>query len=164
MRRAARRMLRRAAVAGAIAAVAAVALAGCGLPRDTDGTSERLHGGELRVGATHNPPWVDTSGPAPAGSEAELIARFAAREGAEIDWVEGSEGVLADALREGDIDVAIGGYTDDTPWTDKAAVSAVYREVQNDRGATEKHVVLARMGENRLLVDLESFLRENGAG
>jgi ABC-type amino acid transport substrate-binding protein len=119
----------------------------------------------MRVGITHNPPWTDTSSSGPVtGSEVTLLEEFAESRDAEIDWVEGSEGVLADALREGDIDVAIGGFTDDTPWTEKAAVSAAYREVRNDRGVMEKHVVLSRLGENRLLVELEEFLRKNGAG
>lgn len=146
-----------------IVAALVVALAACGLPRDTEGTSERIEGGELRVGVTHNPPWVDTSGASPRGSEVALLEGFAEAAGAEVTWVEGSEGVLADALDSGRIDVAIGGFTDDTPWTDKAAVSAVYRETRTDDGVTEKHVVLSRMGENRLLVDLETYLRENGA-
>lgn len=154
---------RRRRAALALIGVLLLPLTACGLPLDTDRTSDRLDGGELRVGVTHNPPWVDTSGGEPRGTEVELLERFAADAGASVSWREGSEGVLADALRSGDLDVAIGGYTDDTPWTTDAAVSAVYRETTTDDGVTEKHVVLARMGENRLLVDLETFLRANGA-
>ncbi|MGP3534521.1 transporter substrate-binding domain-containing protein [Microbacterium sp. RD1] len=143
----------------ALAALAAV-LSGCGpIPADTDGTTDRIRGDEIRIGITHNPPWTDTSGRLPAGSEVELMEGFAESLDAEIDWVEDSEGVLADALREGDIDIAIGGYTDDTPWTDQAAVTAPYLEARNDSGVTEKHVMLTRPGENQLLVRLETFLR-----
>lgn len=141
-------------------------LAGCvGIPVDTAGTSERISGGEIRIGITHNPPWTDTSSSGPVtGTEVQLMIEFAESMDADIDWIEGSEGVLTDALREGAIDVAIGGFTDDTPWIDRAAVSDAYREVRNDRGVVEKHVVLTRLGENRLLVQLEAFLRENGSG
>ncbi len=151
---------RRMRVAGLLATAAL--LTACGpYPTDTAGTVERASGGELRVGVTHNPPWVDTSAAGdPTGREVDLLEGYAASIDAEIEWTEGSEGVLADLLHEGTLDVAIGGYTDDTPWTDKAAVSAPYVEV-TDGGAPEKHVVLARAGENRLLVSLETFLRES---
>jgi len=143
--------------------MATLALAGCGqIPADVDGTTDRIRGGEVRIGITHNPPWTDTSGPQPTGSEVELMQEFADTLDAEIEWREDSEGVLADALHEGVIDVAIGGYTDDTPWTDLAAVTGPYLEVQNERGAVEKHVMLTRAGENQLLVRLETFLLENG--
>lgn len=159
------RRLARGAGGWSVAAGMALVLAGCGIPVDTDGTIDRVRGGELRVGITHNPPWTDTSSSGSvSGTEVELIEEFAASLDADIEWRESSEGVLADALREGDIDIAIGGFTDDTPWTDKAAVTAPYTEVRNDRGVTEKHVALARAGENRLLVTLEEFLRENGSG
>ncbi|MFJ6654338.1 transporter substrate-binding domain-containing protein [Microbacterium sp. NPDC091313] len=154
----------RAAAVAAATGTLLVLLSACALPLDTDRTSDRLDGGELRVGVTDNPPWVDLSVGEPRGTEVELLERFAAEAGASVTWREGSEGVLADALHAGELDVAIGGYTDDTPWTTDAAVSAVYRETTTDGGVTEKHVVLTRMGENRLLVDLETFLRENGAG
>lgn len=157
------RRVRREAMAGGAGALLLL-LTGCGIPVDTEGTLDRVRGGELRVGITHNPPWTDTSAPGRmSGSEVELIEDFAAALDADVEWVEGSEGILADALHTGELDLAVGGFTDDTPWTDKAAVTAPYTEVRNDRGVTEKHVALTRAGENRLLVALEQFLRENGA-
>lgn len=152
----------RAPASVALVALLAV-LTACGpFPTDADGTTDRVRDGELRVGITHNPPWTDTSGAPPGGSEAALMAEFAAGLDAEIDWVDGSEAVLVDALHEGDLDVAIGGFLADTPWTEEAAVTTVYREVRNARGVTEKHVMLTRAGENRFLVTLEEFLRGSG--
>jgi ABC-type amino acid transport substrate-binding protein len=148
-----------------LALVLVILLAACGtVPADAEGTSERVRGGELRVGVTHNPPWTDTSAGDPAGSEVALMAAFARELDARIDWMEGSEAVLADALREGELDVAVGGFTQDTPWTDRAAVTTVYREVENERGVREKHVLLTRSGENRFLVTLEEFLGRAGDG
>lgn len=148
--------------AAALALCALFCVSACGLPLDTDRTTDGLDGGLLRVGLTHNPPWVDTSGAEPRGTEVALIEQFAARKGASVRWREASESVLADALHADGLDIAIGGYTDGTPWTQDAAVSAPYRETTTRDGITDHHVVLARMGENRLLVDLETFLRENG--
>lgn len=160
------RPVRRAGAAMAVLGGITMLVAGCAsIPVDTAGTSARISGGEIRIGITHNPPWTDTSSSGVAtGTEVQLMEEFAESMDAEIDWVHGSEGVLTDALREGDLDIAIGGFTADTPWTDRAAVSDSYREVRNDRGVVEKHVVLTRLGENRLLVELEEFLRENGSG
>lgn len=140
------------------------ALTACGpFPVDTDGTVDRARGGELRVGVTENAPWVELDGSAPSGTEVDLIEAFAERLGADVEWMPGSEAVLVDALRAGELDLAIGGFTDDTPWSEDAAPTDVYAEVANDRGVTEKHIMLTRAGENRLLVELETFLREEGA-
>jgi len=151
---------RRVGVASAL--VLSAALSSCAaVPADTEGTLDRVRDGELRVGITHNPPWTDTSG-APAGTEVQLVKRLAAELGADVSWTHASEAVLADALHEGDIDLAIGGFTDDTPWTDRAAVTEPYAEARDAAGRVRKHVMLARPGENRMLITLEDFLRDEG--
>lgn len=144
------------------AALLPVLLAGCAVqvPADPNGTLDRVEGGELRVGATANPPWVvldDES--APSGIEPDLIEEFADRLGADVDWTTGSEAVLLDALDAGEIDLVLGGFRDDTPWNDRGAITRPYREVEVE-GRTEKHVMIARMGENGFLVELERFLTE----
>ncbi|MFS0866289.1 transporter substrate-binding domain-containing protein [Microbacterium sp. 179-B 1A2 NHS] len=155
------RVLRAAPAAASVLTI--LALGGCAtVPADVDGTTDRISGGVLRVGITANPPWTDLSGAEPTGTEVELIEGFAREQDAEIEWTEGSESVLADALHEGALDVAVGGFTDDTPFMDKAALTDVYTETRAPAG-TEKHVMLARAGENRLLVTLEEYLRANGA-
>jgi len=151
---------RRAVVASTLA-VALTATGCASIPADTAGTLDRVRDGELRVGITHNPPWTDTSG-APAGTEVQLVERMASDLGAEIAWTQASEAVLAEALHRGELDLAIGGFTDDAPWTDRAAVTEPYAEAEDDTGRTRKHVMLARPGENRLLVALEEFLRAEG--
>lgn len=152
-----------------LAAIAVIGLvttlAGCGVvPADTDDTLDRVTGGDLRVGITHNPPWTDTSDSSdrPGGSEVDLVERLAEHLDAEIVWTESSEATLAEALNRGDLDLAIGGFTDDTPWTDLAAITTPYTEAADPYGTVKKHVFLARMGENRFLVSTEEFLREQG--
>lgn len=114
------------------------------------------------MGVTHNPPWTDTTGD-PAGTEVALVERLAADLDAEVVWTESSEAVLAEALHRGDLDLAIGGFTDDTPWTDRAAVTDGYVSAPDASGAESPHVLLARPGENRFLVEVERFLRAHGA-
>jgi polar amino acid transport system substrate-binding protein len=144
----------------AAAAALVVALAGCqGIPADPDGGYERITGGTLRVGVTHNPPWTDTSGGEPSGSEVQLVQDWADELDARVDFTEGSESVLVDALERGELDVVIGGFRDDSPWLDKAALTAPYDQVTGPDGAPEQHVMLTPLGENRLLVALETYLQ-----
>lgn len=159
------RHTRRAGVLATLVA-AMLALAGCGLqiPADPDGTENRVRGDTLNVGVTNNPPWADTDGSgAPTGTEVELIERFAAELDAEVRWTEGSEASLVDALEQGELDVVVGGFLEQTPWGEMAAVTRWYSESENDRGGRERHVMLARMGENRFLVTLEAFLDRSGS-
>jgi ABC-type amino acid transport/signal transduction systems, periplasmic component/domain len=158
-------MLRRIGVV-LLGLLATLALAACGLtvPSDPEGTLDRVRDdGVLRVGATHAPPWVVTSdGDEPTGDEPALVEEFAARQGAVVEWRIGGEESLVAALERGELDLVIGGFTDATPWTDRAATTVPYTEAPGPDGAPQKHVMLARMGENRFLVELEEFLLESG--
>jgi ABC-type amino acid transport substrate-binding protein len=145
------------------ATVAALALTGCGLqiPADPEGTLDRVEGGVLRVGVTEHEPWVelDSQGD-PAGSEAELVTRFAERLDAEVEWTTGSEAALVEALEGDELDLVIGGFLHDTPWAKHVGVTRTYTEVETADGSTEKHIMLVPMGENAFLVELETFLHE----
>lgn len=153
-------------MAGLVAiATAASMLVGCAsIPADPDGTLDRARGGTLRVGVTESAPWVVLSEDGePTGTEPELVRAFAERIDAEVEWTQGSETRLTDALESGELDVVIGGLLDDTPWAQSAAVTRPYAEVSTADG-TERHVMLTPMGENALLVALETFLDEEAAG
>src|SRR5688572_30168297 len=86
---------------GAVCA-AAVFFAGCGLPRDPEGTLDRVRTHALRVGVDVSEPWTAWKGDEPQGRpvgiEPELIERFAAGLDAEVEWVRGSETELLTAL------------------------------------------------------------------
>lgn len=118
---------RRIRIAAGLTALAIVALSGCQVPQDPDGTLERVRDGTLRVGITHHEPWVVLGDPDdPQGVEPELIRRFAATLNAEIDWFEGSEEALIGALKEGGLDVVAGGLTMKSPWKKEAALTRAY--------------------------------------
>jgi len=154
-------MVRRLQALGATA-VAMLVLTGCGVqvPADPEGTLERVEGGVMRVGVTENAPWVELGADGePSGTEPALVAEFAERHGAEIEWTAGSEAVLAKALEAGELDLVIGGFLDDTPWSEFGAATRPYAETPSPEGP-ESHVMLAPMGENAFLVALESFLDE----
>lgn len=138
-------------------------LVGCGghYPADPDGTLDRVSGGTLRVGISHQPPWTDTSGDGetdPEGIEVQAIKDYASSIDAEVEWHEGGEEHLIGLLSEKDIDVVIGGLTDQSPWDSDAALTTSYVESIGIGGKTAKHVMAVQMGENAFMTSLERFL------
>lgn len=141
----------------------AALLAGCtAIPADVDGTLDKARDGEIRVGITHNPPWTDTTDPSdPAGVEVRLVEEFAETLDATVVWTVDSEANLAERLHDHALDLAVGGFTDDTPWVDKAAMTVPFDDATT-AGETKKHVMLTVLGENRFLTTLETFLLDRG--
>lgn len=134
------------------------------IPTDPDGSLEQIRDGTLKVGVSHSEPWVVLhDNDAPSGSEVDLVLEFADSLNSEIQWVPGGEEALMDALKQGDLDVIIGGLTDRTPWTDMAAVTRPYIEAPNQYGENLKHVMAVPMGENALLSELETYLDKVGS-
>ncbi|BDI22926.1 transporter substrate-binding domain-containing protein [Herbiconiux sp. L3-i23] len=144
--------------AAALTVALTAALAGCSIPMDPEGTLASAEGGTLLVGVTENGDWVRLDGDEPSGIEPDLLRDFASDHDATIEWVEGSEQELIADLERGDLDILLGGFTDDTPWFDRTGMTRPYAESRDETGAIEKHVVLARMGENALLLALDRFL------
>lgn len=137
-----------------------VVVSGCSLriPTDPAGTLENITGGTLRIGASLDPGLVDEQDGAPTGELASLLEEFAQRHDANIEWSIGSEESLITGLETGTVDVAIGGFTTNTPWADKAAVTRGYPTIPGANG--REVVVLVPLGENALLSALETFLDE----
>lgn len=146
--------------------LSAVVCAGCAaVPVDPDGTFERARGGTLVVGVSEHPPWTevrpgegDGGGDVTVtGPEADLVTGFAATIDAGIEWRAGPESVLAQAADEGEVDIVVGGLGPSSPWEDHFALTRPY--VTSDG---EDRVLGVRMGENRLLTELERYLAEQG--
>ena len=143
-------------------------LAGCGtaFPADPEGTLERVQGGTLRVGASINGEWVEFSSPAVSelrdgdvqGRDADLVRGFAEQLGADIEWVAGTEQVLAEEITHGDLDLVVGGLDEKTPWVTHAGMTRPYAESEDERGKLHKHVMLVPLGENAFLLELDRYL------
>jgi membrane-bound lytic murein transglycosylase MltF len=149
---------------GGLALLVVALLSGCasGLPKDPEGTLDRIRDeGVLYAGASPREPWVTlpegTDG-APEGTEVELVEQFADGLGADVEWTASGEEELFGQLERGELDLVVGGLTAKSPHAAKAGVTRPYQETTGADGKTEAHVMMVRMGENALLVELERFL------
>jgi polar amino acid transport system substrate-binding protein len=111
-----------------IVSILVVATACSSLPRDPEGTLERVRHGVFRVGLVENPPWVVRTAGEPQGAEPELVRRLAASIGARPQWFWGSEERHMEALERFELDLVIGGLDDRNPWKKKAGFTRPYFE------------------------------------
>ncbi|WP_026549385.1 transporter substrate-binding domain-containing protein [Arthrobacter sp. Br18] len=140
-----------------------LAVAGCGIsiPTDPEGTLDRISGATLRVGVTGSGEWVQLdAGQDPAGIEPDLVRDFAESVDAQPRWIPGSEHELAEDLKNGELDLVIGGLADNTPWSTHAGMTRPYAESTDKRGEAVRHVMLVPRGENAFLLALDRFLLE----
>ena len=138
--------------------LSAVTYVGCDMPRDPESTTLRIREGVLRAGISEHKPWTRFDDDQPRGVEVELLEDFARQQQAEIRWVVGAESELFEALRQGHLDIVIGGLDDSTPWSKEIAMTRPFITV-----ADKKHVMAIRQGENRWLLELDRFLQARSA-
>ncbi|WP_336646703.1 hypothetical protein [Microbacterium sp. USHLN186] len=150
----------RIALAAIATLCALVSLAGCGIriPADPHGTLTGVEGDELHVGVSPDPGLIDVSGATPTGALIDLAEDYARTLDATPTWTVASEETLVGMLESGDIDLAVGGFTEKTPWTARAALTRGYANIPGADG--RKLVMLVPLGENAMLSDLERFLDE----
>jgi hypothetical protein len=146
------------AVQKMLGVVLALGLCGCSLPRDPDQTLERVEGGTMRVGVTHNPPFVRLGAGEPQGLEPDMVRALAAELNARVQWVPGAEGVLLKALKSQQIDLAAVGATAKNPWVRELGAPSPY-----GAAGSEKHLLLAPPGENAWLLRLDRFIAAHKA-
>ncbi len=98
-----------------LAAVLLVILAGCDdlrFPRDPEGTLEAVMATRtMTVAAVNHPPWVVSDGEALSGAEISLVEDFAKELDVTIEWRRLSAFSALEGLEQGEVDLAIGGFT-----------------------------------------------------
>ncbi|MGO2520362.1 MAG: hypothetical protein ACTH8F_09585 [Microbacterium sp.] len=152
-------LLRR-SCAALVATFVMVFVTGCALtiPTDPDGTLDSVAGSTLQVGVSPEPGLIELDGEQPSGPLVDLTEEFAESIDARIEWTVAAEESLVGKLENGSIDLAIGGFTDQTPWTDRAGMTRGYKSIE---GADQRTLVfLVPLGENAFLATLEAFLDE----
>ena len=97
-----------------------------------------------------------------SGREADLVAGFAATRDATIEWIPGPESELVAGMARGDLHVVVGGLTADSPWSEEVALTRPYAQELTPDGDTEQMVMATPLGENALLVALETYLAGTG--
>jgi polar amino acid transport system substrate-binding protein len=118
-----------------VVTVLAALVAACGLPRDPEGTLDRVQGGRMRVGIAERSPWTILGDGDPTGVEVELVEGFARTLRAEIEWTAGAPAELLTALEGREVDLVIGGFTDDDPWAQEVTFTQPYARIQIAVGA-----------------------------
>lgn len=110
--------------------VASICGAACNsLPRDPKETAKRVQSsGRLRVGLVENPPWVIRTGGEPKGAEVALVRQLAQSLGATPEWYWGSEQRHMEALEHYELDLVIGGITDETAWSKYVGLTSPFYE------------------------------------
>ncbi|MDP9475807.1 MAG: transporter substrate-binding domain-containing protein [Actinomycetota bacterium] len=100
---------------------------GCDFPRDSEGTLERVRGGTMRVGLAINEPWTRMEEDRASGVEVTLVSMFADELRAEPVFVQGTVPELLEAIKENELDVVIGGLTEDSPGAREQTEAALTR-------------------------------------
>lgn len=89
----------------------------CGqYPKDMRGTLKKVEHGTIVVGVTENPPYVIYQDGKLSGTDIELVQAFAKDLNANVEWVNGPESTVMTLLKEGQIDVAAGGFNQRSIW------------------------------------------------
>jgi polar amino acid transport system substrate-binding protein len=133
----------------------------CDLPRDSDGTLDRIRGGTMRVGFVVDTPWTTDSAGAVGGIESGIVRSLARELNSRVSWVRGNEHELLTALQDRELDLVIGGLNDRSPWSKQVAFTRPYytdtvRIVAAPR--EQRHVLATSPGENAWLVRVEEML------
>jgi ABC-type amino acid transport substrate-binding protein len=79
------------------------------------GTLGEVRDGTMRVGMVVHAPWTRLEEGQPSGVEVELIENFAKQLGSEVEYVEGTIPELLEAIKQGEVDVLIGGLSATDP-------------------------------------------------
>jgi polar amino acid transport system substrate-binding protein len=98
-------------------------VAACDLPRDSDGTLDRVRGGTMRVGVVIDTPWTKDSAGVIGGIEGGMTRALAESLGARIEWIRAPEGELLAALQHRELDLVIGGLRASSPWKQQVALT-----------------------------------------
>lgn len=102
-----------------------LSLGGCAdYPRDADDMTAQAVEGGMRVGASHDPPWVLVGDDgAVGGLEAELMQRYADTHGYRLTWLPGGHDALMGDLERAQLHAVLGGHHPDSPWKPKVGWS-----------------------------------------
>lgn len=134
--------------------------AGCNLPQDPDRTFQNVRGRVMQVGILEQSPWATWTEGGPEGIDIRLLEDFASSCDARIEPTRGSESKLFRLLKQGQLDLVIGGITSSTPWSTEVGLTQPYLDAHDPYiGEQAKYVWAVAQGENRWLLEIDSYLQ-----
>lgn len=125
---------------------------GCNLPKDPEGTAQRVQGGTLRVGVLG-----DKLGEADRTAVHAVAAAF----DAEVEYRYGPAHALIAGLDSGDIELIAGDIPADTPFESTVGLTRPFGSVVIG-GERKERVLAIPKGENGFLTRVEQALPETG--
>lgn len=133
-----------------------VTLGGCdAIPRDTDGSSERIaREGVMKVATLPGTPDAE---PATA-----LLRAQARRLGARVEPVALHGDHALRRLEEGEIDAVIGHFAKNSPWRTKVSLSTAVARAEPADTAEPTLRIARRNGENALILSIDRAIERNG--
>lgn len=135
--------------------LAAGAAAGCDLPRDPEGTLDRVRGDTLRVGTLMPRDEFEET------DEASRLAEIAGVLEAQLELIDGNPHLLLARLEKGEIHLLAGGIPKDTPLAKRIGMTRPVGKIMiGDK--TKDRIFAVRRGENAFLVFLDRQI--GGAG
>ncbi|MDH5834839.1 transporter substrate-binding domain-containing protein [Luteimonas kalidii] len=139
-------------------------LAACsGYPRDADDMTQRADEQGMRVGASHDPPWVLVAPDGRvSGPEPELLQRYADARGYRLEWVPGGHDALMRDLERAHLHAVVGGHHRTSPWKPRVGWSQPLRaRPGGDAPLPERRIALPP-GQSAWHLAFDSFLVQHG--
>lgn len=134
-------------------------LSACQWPKDPDDTFKKIiRNGQLRVAVIQSPPWVNYQGSIVSGIEVEIISQFAASIKVYPVWKPLSEQMAVIALKKHQVDLIIGGLTDQDPWQKYFTMTRPYFTAEYYIGLPKDHAAIRLPKNQNIAVKTNSFL------
>ncbi len=122
----------------------------------------------MRVGAVERRPWTTLPANGGAGGlEGALVAELARELGARIEWVRSTESQLFEALKLGELDIVIGGFTEGSPWARQVAFTKPFYTDTIVVGAPQGAPLLRSLAGREISVaarepEIAAYVRKKG--
>ena len=141
-------------------------LPGCDrYPRDADGLTDQAARHGMRVGASHDPPWVIVGADGSVGGEeAALLERFARSRGYRVIWQPGAHEALMRELQRSRLHAVIGGHLPDTPWKPEVGWSRPHGLRAGQDGPMPERRIALPPGQSEWQLAMDTWLVEHGNG
>ncbi|GAA0189217.1 hypothetical protein GCM10009122_49160 [Fulvivirga kasyanovii] len=128
----------------------------CNYPQDPDHTLDKIKNQTIRVGISESPGLTIVDDDQPSGTEVELIKGYAQTINSQIEWIEGSQELIVELLKEHEVDVAIGGYSKQTAFKKHIGLTRPYKTERIKVGATDKSKIPDEIEGKEIVVEKAS--------